>query len=617
MVLNSKNTLSLIRHNSIQILMVIDFILLPLALFTAIMLRLGASWDHKLDDYLWIFLLLPIWTIPVFIKFGLYKAIIQYFDQKLIIIIFLGVTISVLFLVGVVQVFHIYALPKTAVIIFWVIALAYIGGTRFIMRGLLNKLNFMPKKNLVIYGAGNAGIQICMTLQNNPEYKPVLFIDDDINKMNKEIRGLKVVNPCALINLIKYYNIEIVLIAMPSVKKSRQREIINFLEPLSLTIKTLPSISDLIKGQVTINNVKEVEIEDLLGRDTIVSDVNLIKKNIFDRVVLITGGGGSIGSELVRQVLLYNPKLLLIVDNSEFALYSIEKNIKNVNTVFILGSVTDENLMAFIFKKYDINTIYHAAAYKHVPIVESNQINGIYNNAMGTLVIAKLALKYNVDIMVLISTDKAVRPTNIMGASKRLAEMIMQALNSESKFTKFTLVRFGNVLGSSGSVVPVFKEQIKFGGPVTVTHPEVIRYFMTISEAVELVIQSSSMSKGGEVFILDMGVPVKILDLAYKMIHLSGYTIKDKNNPNGDIEINFTGLRPGEKLFEELLIKDNPVNTTHPRIKMANEAFIPLEQLSPKLALLEAEIKNHDVDKVIKILRSLVGEFNNETLINY
>ena len=579
MVLNNKDILSFIRHNSIKVLMLVDFILLPLALFTAIMLRLGASWDHNLDDYIWIFILLPMWTIPVFIKFGLYKAIIEYFDQKIIIIIFLGVTISVLLLVVATHVFHIYAMPKTAIIIFWVIALAYIGGTRFIMRGLLNKLNFMPKKNLVIYGAGSAGVQFCMTLQNNPEYKPVLFIDDDKDKINKVIRGLMVIAPSDLINFIKQYNIEIVLIAMPSIRKSRQREIINFLEPLSLSIKTLPSISELIKGQVTINNVKEVEIEDLLGREALESDFNLIKKNIFDKVVLITGGGGSIGSELVRQVLLYKPKILLIVDNSEFALYSIEKKIKNnqANTIFILGSVTDENLMNFIFKKYNINTVYHAAAYKHVPIVESNQINGIYNNAFGTYIIGKLALQYNVDIMVLISTDKAVRPTNVMGASKRLAEMIMQALNHESEHTKFTLVRFGNVLGSSGSVVPVFKEQIKLGGPVTVTHPEVIRYFMTITEAVELVIQSSSMSRGGEVFILDMGVPVKILDLAYKMIHLSGYTIKDDNNPSGDIEIKYTGLRPGEKLFEELLIKDNPVNTTHPRIKMANESLFHLK----------------------------------------
>ncbi len=605
-----KNILSLIKLKNIKIMMFLDFILLPLALFTAIMLRLGANWDHRLDSDIWIFLSLPLWTIPVFMKFGLYKSIIEYFDEKIVVIIFLGVSISVLILVSVMYLFHIYSLPKTAIIIFWVIALAYIGGTRFIMKGILSKFNFIPKKNIVIYGAGSAGLQLCMTLKNNPEYNPVFFIDDDYKKTNKIIKGLKVIHPSTLDNVIKQSNIESILVAMPSIKKSRQREIINSLERLSLSIKVLPSIGDLIKGEVTVSNVKEVEIEDLLGRDTIEPDFNLMSKNIFNKVVLITGGGGSIGSELVRQVLLYGPNKLIILDHSEFAIYSIEKKIQchKQNAIFILGSVTDEQLMHNLFQQYKINTIYHAAAYKHVPIVESNQINGIYNNSIGTYIIAKLAMKYNVDIMVLISTDKAVRPTNIMGASKRLAEMIMQAFNHDSTYTKFTLVRFGNVLGSSGSVVPIFKEQIKSGGPVTVTHPNVIRYFMTTTEAVELVIQSSSMSKGGEVFILDMGSPVKIIDLAHKMIHLSGYTIKDEINPSGDIEIKFTGLRAGEKLYEELLIKDNPIDTTHSRIKMANENFIPLNELNLKLTLLISEIDKYNVSEVLKIIKNLVSE---------
>jgi len=602
-----------LQSKNIQALLCLDFILLPLALFTSVLLRLGGEWDHRLDSHIWLFIALPLWTIPIFINFGLYKAIIKYLDEKIVLIVFSGVTLSVLILVTIIHFAQISAFPKTSIIIFWVFALAYIGGTRLILRGILRNLNKKARINVVIYGAGAAGIQICLALQNSTEYNPVAFLDDDPNKWGSSIRGIVVYRPKNLLKILRQKEVEQILLAIPSASHQRRREIIDFLEPLSLKIKTLPGMSELVSGQVTTNDIKEVEIEDLLGREPIPADKELMQKNITSKVVLITGAGGSIGSELVRQIASQKPKLLVLLDLSEFALYSIEKQIlgrfPELTTVSILGNVTNANLIATVISNYAVNTIYHAAAYKHVPIVEFNPLVGIKNNVMGTYVVALAALKYKVDNMVLISTDKAVRPTNIMGASKRLAEMILQALNSQSPHTVFTMVRFGNVLGSSGSVVPLFREQIKTGGPLTVTHPDIIRYFMTIPEAVELVIQASNLAHGGEVFVLDMGEPIKIVDLARRMINLSGFSLKDLNHPDGDIEIKFTGLRPGEKLYEELLIGHHPSKTVHPRILTANETYLAYAELESSLHKLDMAIDKFLTKEAIAILKTLVSDY--------
>ena len=605
---------SQLKSINILALLCMDFILLPLALFTSVLLRLGGNWDHKLDHHLWLFLALPLWTIPIFIYIGLYRAVLKYFDEKVVSIVFSGVSLSVLILVCVIHFGQIYAFPKTSIIIFWVFALAYIGGTRLILRGLLRNFSSSNKINVAVYGAGTAGIQICMALQNGNEYNPIALFDDDKNKWDSTIRGINVYNPIYLNKIVKANNIHQILLAIPSASNSRRREIIDMIEPLSIQIKTLPGMSELISGQVTINDIKEVEIEDLLGREQIPANITLLQKNILGKVVLVTGAGGSIGSELSRQIAALNPKLLILFDSSEFALYTIERQLKihfpNIPQIDILGSITDESLVDSVIKNYKVNTIYHAAAYKHVPIVEFNPISGIKNNVLGTYIVASLAMKYKVDTMVLISTDKAVRPTNIMGASKRLAEMILQAFNSKNSHTIFTMVRFGNVLGSSGSVVPLFREQIKNGGPLTVTHPKIIRFFMTIPEAVQLVIQASNMAKGGDVFVLDMGEPVKIVDLAIRMIHLSGFTLKTTTNPDGDIEIKYTGLRPGEKLFEELLIGNNPSKTEHPRIMKASEAFLDYDTLEQHITNLRQSILKHHTESVIHILKELVTDYS-------
>ena len=612
-----KQIIQQLKNKNIQAMLLLDFILLPLALLTSILLRLGGEWDVRLNHDLWLFLALPLWTIPIFIHFGLYKAVIKYLDEKIVLIVFYGVSISVLVLISLIHFFRIDALPKTAIITFWIFALAYIGGSRLIMRGILRRFNDSNKRTVLIYGAGEAGAQLCLALQSGSEYQPIYFLDDDKHKWNTTIRGISIMNPQALLQILDQYKIEQILLAMPSISYSRRNQIIKHLEQFSIKIKTLPGVSELISGNVTINDIKEIEIEDLLGREPIPADHALMRKNIHNKVVLVTGSGGSIGSELTRQIAKETPKLLILLDISEFALYAIDLELSQtfpqIPKIAILGSVTSNHLLESIIQEHQVNTIYHAAAYKHVPIVEHNQIIGIKNNVMGTYVVAKAALKYDVDTVVLISTDKAVRPTNIMGASKRLAEMVLQAFNTKSTHTVFTMVRFGNVLGSSGSVVPLFREQIKRGGPVTVTHPEITRYFMTIPEAVELVIQASNMAKGGEVFVLDMGEPIKIVDLARQMIHLSGFKIKESGSQDGDIEIVFSGLRPGEKLYEELLIGDNPESTTHPRILRANERYLDYVALIPEIESLEKALYNFIAPQAIQILTQLVPEYSSPT----
>ncbi|MDQ5948714.1 MAG: UDP-N-acetylglucosamine 4,6-dehydratase [Pseudomonadota bacterium] len=595
-------------------LLIVDCLLLPLALFTAVWLRLGAEWDPRINPHLWIFFSLPLWTIPLFIQLGLYRAIIKFLDDTVVYIVFIGVSASVFVLTMLIHFSNALAFPRTAIIIYWLFALVYIGGSRFMLRGVLRKIGYNANaKAVAVYGAGSAGVQLVSSLIHGFEYAPMFFIDDDEKKWHTTIRGVKVYSPAELAKASQLYNIEQVLLAIPSVPISRRREIVQAIENCSLYVKTLPGMAAMVSGEVKFSDIKDVDIEDLLGRLPVPANQELLTKNIVNKVVLVTGAGGSIGSELTRQIANLRPQKLILLDSSEFALYTIEQELRihyaYIKISVILASVTNAKTMEQILNKYHVNTIYHAAAYKHVPMVEANPLAGLENNVLGTYVVAQAALNAKVDSMVLISTDKAVRPTNVMGASKRLAELTLQAFAAHSGHTVFNMVRFGNVLGSSGSVVPLFKRQIKSGGPITVTHPDIIRYFMTIPEAVELVIQAGNMAKGGEVFVLDMGDPVKIVDLAKKMIYLSGFTVRDFEHADGDIEIKFTGLRPGEKLYEELLIGDNPHQTEHPRIMKANEKFIQLSELKPKLALLGDCIRSGEAEQAILLLQELVREY--------
>lgn len=606
-------------NHQIILLLVLDCLLLPLALFSSVLLRLGGWWDYRLTQYWWLFLVLPLWTIPLLIHLGLYKAIIKYLDERVIYIVFIGVSISVLILVAVVSFFTIDALPRTSIVIFWILALTYIGASRFILRGLMRRFALSDhNKAVLIYGAGSAGVQLILSLINGHEYTPLAFIDDDKKMWSKTVRGLSVYPPDKIDQLINTYKIKMVLLAIPSAPLHRRCQIVNQLENKNIYVKTLPGIDKLISGKIQVNDIQEIKIEDLLGRDQITPDLNLLKKNIFNKTVLVTGAGGSIGGELSRQIAKLHPLHLILFEISEYNLYHIEQQLKNkypyLKISAILGSIIHKNQLSAAFSDYKIDLIYHAAAYKHVPMVEFNPLAGIMNNTLGTLMLVNLAITYQVPVMVLISTDKAVRPTNVMGASKRLSELILQSYaqsnNNQVSNTIFTIVRFGNVLGSSGSVVPLFRQQIANGGPITVTHPDIIRYFMTIPEAVELVIQAGNMAIGGEVFVLDMGMAIKIVDLAHKMIFLSGLTEKTELNPQGDIEIIYTGLRVGEKLFEELLIGNDAQATAHPRIMRANEEFIAHDFLIPQLNLLEQYILNNQTDLAISILSNLVKEFN-------
>lgn len=595
-------------------LLVVDCLLLPLALFTAVWLRLGAEWDQHINPYLWIFFALPLWTIPLFIQLGLYRAVIKFLDDTVVYIVFFGVTGSVFILTVIIHFANALAFPRTAIIIYWLFALSYIGGSRFMLRGIVRKLGYNPNmRPVIIYGAGAAGVQLAASLIHGNEYMPMCFIDDDTHKFHKTIRSLKVYAPTELYRVCELYQIQYVLLAIPSASLGRRREIIRDLENHAIYVKTLPGIAHLISGEISFSTIKEVDIEDLLGRLPVPAQASLLNKNISAKSVMVTGAGGSIGSELCRQIAELKPAQLVLLDSSEFALYTIAQELRlqvpYLPLQVVLGSVTAAKLIADTLSKYHINTIYHAAAYKHVPMVEANPLAGIENNVYGTYIVANAALNAKVDNMILISTDKAVRPTNVMGASKRLAELIMQAFAAYSATTIFSMVRFGNVLGSSGSVVPLFKQQIQAGGPISVTHPDIIRYFMTIPEAVQLVIQAGNMANGGEVFVLDMGDPVKITDLAKKLIYLSGLTVKDASNLNGDIEIKYTGLRPGEKLYEELLIGNNPIPTEHERIMKANEKFTSLTQLRSKITLMHDLVINGETAVALTLLRELVHEY--------
>jgi len=607
-------------HTKQILLILADIIWLPLSLWFAVVLSLDSnnqalsSLSYTSLGYkgLLVYGVSTIASILVFLRLGLYRAVIRFMGTEAIIAVLKGISISALIIGAMVFLTRAEGFHRSIPFIYWGIALFFVGGSRFSVwiyyQSVLNK----ECEKVAIYGAGAAGRQLLTALRQDGKYQAVLFIDDDKRIKGRVINGVKVYRPHHLASLILKEGISQVLLAMPSVVAHQKRKIIADLEPLSVHVKTIPTLADIVSGKSKIEELREVAIEELLERDLVVPDNQLFELCIKDKVVLVSGAGGSIGTELCRQIIKHEPKQLILFELSEFALYSIEQELKKVispdiTLTALLGSVQDQNYMQHVFTAYSVNTVYHAAAYKHVPIVEENTVEGIRNNIFGTRHAAEAALASHVETFVLISTDKAVRPTNIMGTSKRFAEMILQALakenqNNEQMNTRFCMVRFGNVLGSSGSVVPLFTQQIKQGGPITVTHPDIVRYFMTIPEAAQLVLQAGSLAQGGDVFVLDMGESVKIANLARKMIHLSGYEVKDESNPNGDIRITYTGLRPGEKLFEELLIGDNVTGTQHPRIMRAEEKMLPLDVINEKMALLGKACKVFDVANIRNVL---------------
>lgn len=572
------------------------------------------------SQQLWIFLLAPFIAVPIFIKMGLYRAVIRYIGMDALWAIAKAVLIySLIFAVCVlISADFSGRVPRTVYGIDAVIVMLFVGGSRFFARWLFSESHQSNRAGIdtkqyvppvLIYGAGRAGAQLVAMLKMSYQMRPVAFIDDNPALLHQEINGLRVYAFEQLTGLIEKFQARDLLLAMPSASRYERNTILKRLKYYPIHVRTLPDLMDIAEGRIEVSDIQEVDIGDLLGREPIAPNPDLLHKNITGKVVMVTGAGGSIGSEICRQISQLKPRMLILFEMSEFSLYQLEKELEKVTSTLpvipILGSVLNQARLEAVCKQFKVQTIYHAAAYKHVPIVEKNISEGIRNNVFGTLHCAQAAVACEVETFVLVSTDKAVRPTNTMGASKRLAELVLQALSqSESLYqkTRFTMVRFGNVLGSSGSVVPLFREQIATGGPVTVTDADIIRYFMTIPEAAELVIQAGAMGQGGDVFVLDMGEPVKIVELAQSMIHLSGFTVRDSVNPEGDIAIEFTGLRPGEKLYEELLIGDNVSQTEHLKIMRAQELVVPWHELE---ILLQQLTQACDVDDSV-YLRELM-----------
>ena len=609
---------SLSRIYKKLILIITDSFLLVAILLTAFSLRLG-HWYWPNEDLFWIILCAPLIAIPIFIRFSLYRTIIRYIGFKALWTIVQAVTLySILwgivgFMTAAQGTGNIQDIPRSVILINWVLAVLVIVGLRMVARWILTNDRNGRATNVVIYGAGTAGRQLSNALMQSNEYNTVAFIDDNSEMHRQSINGVEVISPIDFEQLISKKTVTEVLLAVPNTSRARRKEIIDYLEPFPVLVRSLPSVSELAQGKVKIADLREVTIKDLLGRDTVVANQELLSLNIFNKVVMVTGAGGSIGSELCRQIVLLNPKVLILFELSEYALYKIDRelsdSVSNIEILPLLGTVNNKHRLNHILKRFDVQTIYHAAAYKHVPMVEFNNTEGVSNNIFGTLCCAEAAIKQKVETFVLISTDKAVRPTSTMGTTKRFAELVLQALSVKQTDTRFTMVRFGNVLGSSGSVIPLFKKQIDEGGPVTVTNSKMIRYFMTIPEAVELVIQAGAMGKGGDVFVLNMGEPVPIVELAKKMIRLSGLQVKDKSSPNGDIEIKYTGVRPGEKLFEELLVGSNISTTDHPMIMRAEEETLAWDKLNSILEELEVAINNSDHQELRNLLIKAVPAF--------
>ena len=614
--------LDLPRDIKLIISLVVDSFLCVSTVWFAFYLRVGEFVRIENSVIIPSFLSI-VFAIPVFYFSGLYRTIFRYSGWPAMLTVSKSIIIYGLLFSTFITLISFRDVPRTIGIIQPLLLFFTVGGSRALIRYWIGNLYRIriKKSNLpraAIYGAGNAGRELILALENNDEFLVSCFLDDDKDKQGRVLAGKKIYSPSSLEYLVKNKNITYLFLALPRISSSQRIKIIKKVSKFNLSVRTLPNLVEIAKGNISSSNLMELEIDELLGREKVDPDKFLLQKNILGQTVIVTGAGGSIGSQLCREILKIKPKKLLILDSNEYSLYKVQNELNNFNKqepieiVPLICSIQDKKYINSIFKTWLPNTVYHAAAYKHVPIVEHNLAEGLKNNVYGTLTIAKASLETKVENFVFISTDKAVRPTNVMGASKRLGELCLQALFAEQKIkkTKFSMVRFGNVLDSSGSVIPKFRQQIKERTPLTLTHPDICRYFMTIEEAAQLVIQAGAMSDGGEVFLLDMGNPVKIYDLAVKMINFSGLQLKDKYNPNGDIEILITGLRPGEKLFEELLIEDNSLPTKHPKIFKAQDNFLPWNKLAPDVDSLEKFIYKNDVKNITIILKKLVIGYN-------
>jgi FlaA1/EpsC-like NDP-sugar epimerase len=605
-----------------MLMMLADSVMLALALWLSFAL-LGSNFLFSFQDAYVPVALANLASVLTFYKIGLYRAILLYMGLQSGFIVLQGVTISTILLAVASYVAGVPAGYEIAIIaIYWMVALLFVGGSRFVAKVALQTLiqNFRPKEPVIIYGAGSSGMQLVAALQNGHQYLPVAFVDDSKGLVGSTVHGIRVYSPGLLNDLIENFSVRQILLAVPSATHAERKEILNRLEHLPVHVKTVPDLFDMVSGRVGVADVRDIDIEDLLGRDIVPPNPKLMGACITGCSVLVTGAAGSIGSELCRQILFLRPSRLVLMDSSEYGLYTVENELLEIRAtldqgedtelVALLGNVCSPILMEHTMRRFAVETVYHVAAYKQVPMVESNIVEGVQNNIFGTLVSAQSAEKTGVRNFVLISTDKAVRPTNFMGATKRFAEQILQALAVKNSPTCFSMVRFGNVLGSSGSVVPLFRRQISAGGPVTVTHPEVTRYFMTVQEAAQLVIQAGAMASGGDVFVLDMSEPIRIIDLARKMVHLMGYNVRDENSYRGDIAIEYTGLRPGEKLFEELLIGESVTGTDHPKIMRAEEDALPWNELEQYLQELQGACKRMDIAAIRAILMKVVDGFN-------
>ncbi|HIJ26776.1 MAG TPA: polysaccharide biosynthesis protein [Gammaproteobacteria bacterium] len=658
--------ISLPRFTKKLLLMFADTILLVLALWFSFSLRLGELFIIDISDRLiWLSAAAPIIAIPLFIRFGLYRAIIRYLGMRAAWPVVQAVALYAVLWGLLALLSGVPGIPRSVVLINAMVALLVVGGSRMLMRWLLRQTqegNGAQSDRmcirLVIFGAGEAGRQLAVGLVQSPDYKLCGFVDDAAELQGRDLMGVPILSIEQLEPFVERQKVTELLLAIPSITRKARNQIIERLRPVPVRIRTLPGIVDLAKGKVNLSELHELDVEDLLARDPAEPDESLLQAQVNDQVVMVTGAGGSIGSEICRQILRRRPKVLLLFEMSEFALYEVDQKLSGLvhnlvseseseseserrgvslvpKVIPLLGSVQDERRLTEILQTWKVNTIYHAAAFKHVPMIERSMSEAVKNNILGTVTLVKSAMVQEVKNLVFISTDKAVRPTNAMGASKRVAEMVLQALVAEktpvfdelgsdlppmevTRKTALSMVRFGNVLGSSGSVVPLFRKQIRNGGPITLTHQDIIRYFMTIPEAAQLVMQAGAMSgeaEAAEVFVLDMGEPVKIYDLASRMVELSGFRVRDEAHPEGDIEIKITGLRPGEKLYEELLIGDNPMPTQHPRIMKAHEEFVPWSELQPQLHSLQIAAENSDIEMIRGLLQRLVKGYQPESQI--
>ena len=602
----------------------VDTSIIISAFWFSLLLRLESFSVFSETKYWLACIILVPCSLVIFVRMGLYRAILRFLSTTATWSITMAVTFSTAVLV-ITNFFLTVDLPKTVPVIYFALALSLIGGSRLLLRLAVSGIEKRIKIPVMIYGAGSAGRQLAVGLKSGPEFHPCVFIDDDEDKIGSVIQDIPVIPVSEARRVIKAKKISKILLALPSISRAERKLILQNLENLQVEVQTIPGIKDVIEGNASSDEIRDVDVEDLLGREPVAPEADLMASNIFEQVVMVTGAGGSIGSELCRQILKQRPKKLVLYELSEFALYAIHQELEKFNTEKqldieicpLIGSVQRVNRLENVMDAFNVDTVYHAAAYKHVPLVENNIVEGVRNNIFGTMYAARAAIKAGVPNFVLVSTDKAVRPTNVMGATKRMAELVLQALSKNQTKTRFTMVRFGNVLGSSGSVVPLFRRQIKEGGPVTLTHKDITRYFMTIPEAAQLVIQAGAMGKGGDVFVLDMGEPVKIRDLAVKIIRLSGLEVKDESNPHGDIEIACTGLRPGEKLYEELLIGDDVRKTNHERIMTAQEIMLPWEKLNHIIEQLDSACHNFEHAKIREILMSApTGYHPNDPIVD-